>query len=171
MIDVSNLKLLSHDDPILSEPTKEFDFADAPCNPIELVNALTKIMNDNQGIGLAANQIGVPYSVFVMRVSERPIAVFNPRIVSMSNEIISLAEGCLSWPGLYVKIKRPKHIRARFQNERGETDTHMFTGMTARCFQHEMDHMSGIEFWRHANKFHRDQGMRKWDLWKKRRSS
>lgn len=70
-----------------------------------------------------------------------------------------LEEGCLSYPGLYVKIKRPRHIRARFMMPNGETRTEMFTGITARCFIHEMDHMDGKIFYKNATEFHRHQAL------------
>ena len=75
---------------------------------------------------------------------------------------IVLDEGCLTYPGLYVKIKRPQHVRVRFQTPNGETLTKQFTGMTARIFQHELDHLDGIVFYNKANRYHREQAMRKW---------
>jgi peptide deformylase len=76
--------------------------------------------------------------------------------------IVSLEEGCLTYPGLIVKIKRPQHVRVRFTKPNGETITKLFTGMTARIFQHELDHLDGIIFYNKANRVHRDKALEKW---------
>ena len=102
-------------------------------------------MLSHDGIGLAANQIGLPYRVFAIKAN--PVLVcFNPRIVDYSKETIVLEEGCLTFPGLYLKIKRPRDIKCRFTYPNGETITKTFTGATARIFQHELDHLNGILF-------------------------
>jgi len=119
-------------------------------------------MYENNGIGLAANQVGVPYRVFAMRGSPENFVCFNPRVVQPSESLISLEEGCLTFPGLTVKIKRPQHIRVRFQTPNGDTLTKQFTGMTARIFQHEIDHLDGIVFYNRANRVHRDTALEKW---------
>jgi len=119
-------------------------------------------MYDWNGIGLAANQVGVPYRVFAMRGSPENFVCFNPRIVQPSAENIILEEGCLSFPGLLVKVKRPKHIRVRFQTPNGDTRTETFIGMTARIFQHELDHLDGRLYFNRANKYHKEIAMKKW---------
>lgn len=99
-------------------------------------------MIHHNGLGLAAPQIGLSYRAFVLR-AENVIGVFNPRIVSTSDETVVLEEGCLSYPGLVLKIRRPQKIRARYTLPNGETVTRIFDGMTARAFQHEFDHLNG----------------------------
>lgn len=118
-------------------------------------------MYDNNGIGLAANQVGIPYRIFAMRGYPENFVCVNPRIVNFSSQEIALEEGCLSFPNLVVKIKRPKEIRVRFQTPNGETITRMFDGMTARVFQHELDHLNGIIFYKRANRFHREKALKK----------
>lgn len=115
--------------------------------------------NNNNGIGLSANQVGVPYRIFAMRGLPENFVCINPRVIMPSEETILLDEGCLSYPNLFVKIKRPRHVRVRFQTPNGDTMTQMFTGISARCFLHEMDHMDGLVFYRHANDYHRHQAM------------
>jgi peptide deformylase len=156
------MNLVSSNDPILTKVCDEFDFSNAPFDPIEFAKEFVKFMYDNNGIGLAANQIGISYRIFAMRGQPENFVCFNPRIVSHSDETILLDEGCLSYPGLYVKVKRPKTIRVRFQTPNGDTRTEQFIGMTARIFQHELDHLDGVIFYNKANRFHREQGMRKW---------
>lgn len=159
---VNDFELVSSTDPVLTEVCKKFDFADPPFDPIEFSHNIIKFMYDKNGIGLAANQIGVPYRIFAMRGMPQNFVCFNPRIVQPSTEEVTLEEGCLTFPGLLVKIKRPQHIRVRFNTPNGDIKTETFTGLTARIFQHELDHLDGIVFYNKANKFHRDQAMRKW---------
>ena len=120
-------------------------------------------MYEKNGIGLAANQVGLPYRAFAMRGHPQNFVCFNPRIVQPSEQEVILEEGCLTYPGLLVKIKRPQHVRVRFTMANGETRTDTFTGMTARIFQHELDHLNGIKFFDRANRYHRDQAMKKWE--------
>jgi len=149
-------------DKYLLQKCENFDFDKPPFDPIEFSKELIKYMYEKNGIGLAANQVGVPYRIFAMRGAPENFVCFNPKIVGISETVVNLEEGCLSYPGLYVKIKRPEFIRVRFKAPNGETLTKQFVGMTARCFQHEYDHLEGIRFYDRANKFHRDQAMRKW---------
>jgi peptide deformylase len=146
--------LVPCDDPILFKPTVNFDFTvEFPIHPIELANNLIETMTHYKGLGLSANQCGLPYRVFVMWSSE-PIACFNPRVVDSSEKIVSLEEGCLSFPELVIPIKRAQSVKVRFQDFKGETHTEVFRGMTARVFQHELDHLNGIDYTKRANDFH-----------------
>ena len=156
------MNLVNANDPILITRCNNFDFNNPPVDPIEFSKELVKFMYDSNGIGLAANQVGVPYRIFAMRGQPENFVCFNPRIVQPSEMQVVLEEGCLTYPGLYVKIKRPQHIRVRFQTPNGDTLTKQFTGMTARIFQHELDHLDGIVFYNKANRFHREQAMKKW---------
>ena len=144
------LKLVPSNDPILYTKLENFNFQNPPCDPVELANNLIETMNHHNGLGLSANQCGLPYRVFVMR-SNPTVVCFNPRIIDTISEQISLEEGCLSHPFLYVKIKRPSVIKTRFTDHLGTTKTEKFIGMTARCFLHEYDHLEGINFLRRAN--------------------
>jgi peptide deformylase len=156
------MNLVDAKDPILKTKCEEFDFINPPFDPIEFSKDLIKFMYDNNGLGLAANQVGVPYRIFAMRGAPENFVCFNPKIVLPSSEQVILEEGCLTYPGLLVKIKRSQHIKVRFRTPNGETLTKTFTGMTARIFQHELDHLDGIEFFSRANKYHREQAFKKW---------
>jgi peptide deformylase len=123
---------------------------------------MVAFMYDNNGLGLAANQVGLSYRMFVMRGSPENFACFNPRVVYQDNELVSMEESCLSFPGLVVKVKRPKSIRARFSMANGDTRTETFNGMSARVFLHELDHLDGELFFNKANRYHRENAMRKW---------
>jgi peptide deformylase len=138
---------------VLMTKTEKFSFSNPPVDPIELANNLIETMIHNKGLGLAANQCGLPYRCFVLH-SEKPLAVFNPFIADVTSEHVMLDEGCLTYPNLFVKIKRPKSIKARFQDALGEWHTEKFTGVTARAFQHEYDHLDGFNFTKRANLLH-----------------
>lgn len=150
------------DDRYITTECEEFDFNDPPFDPVQFSQNLVKFMYENNGLGLAANQVGTPYRIFAMRGAPENFVCFNPKIITYSDQTVSLEEGCLTYPGLLVKIKRPEFIRVRFQTPNGETLTKQFIGMSARVFQHEIDHLDGIVFYNKANKFHREQAMRKW---------
>lgn len=150
----------------LTTPTVEFDFSNPPTNPHDLVHEMLTIMNDSKGVGLSANQLGLPYRVFVMRGNEYNFACFNPKIVSMSDDTSLLDEGCLSFPGLVVKIARSKTARLRFQTASGGTDTKTFDGLSARVVQHEMDHLNGILFYNNAHRYHRDKALKRYNYGK-----
>ena len=156
------MELVKSNDPILTTACQQFNFQDPPFDPIEFSQELVKFMYESNGIGLAANQVGVPYRIFAMRGSPENFVCFNPKIVQPSEAQVSLEEGCLTYPGLAVKIKRPQHVRVRFTKPNNETITRQFTGMTARIFQHELDHLDGVVFYNRANRFHRDKALEKW---------
>ena len=151
--------LVPPDHPLLRTKLERFDFANPPINPHELANNLIETMVHYQGIGLSANQCGLPYRVFVLWSNPTKV-MFNPTIADVSSEHIVLEEGCLTYPNLFIKIKRPKLVRVRYMDSFGEAHTDKFTGMSARCVLHEMDHLNGINFTLKANKFHFDQAMR-----------
>jgi peptide deformylase len=153
---------LQLDDRYITTECEEFDFKDPPFDPVQFSQNLVKFMYDNNGLGIAANQVGTPYRIFAMRGAPENFVCFNPKIVQYSEQTVVLEEGCLTYPGLLVKIKRSEFIRVRFQTPNGETLTKQFIGMSARVFQHEMDHLDGIVFYNRANKFHREQALRKW---------
>ena len=115
----STLELVEPYDPILRQRMPEFDFQNPQLDPVTIYNLLGQKMIEENGLGLAANQVGMPYRVFVM-TGEEVLGCFNPKIVDFSDEQIYLEEGCLSYPGLTVKIKRPREIRTRFTLPNGE---------------------------------------------------
>jgi peptide deformylase len=145
----------------LTKPTEAFNFADPQVDPVQLAEKLVQVMYDYAGVGLASNQIGIGLSVLAIRGYPEDMVLFNPKIVHYVPEQVVMEEGCLSFPGLVVKIKRSKEIRVRFQGPHGEFFTKPFTGMTARIVQHEIDHLNGVLFYNRASKFHRDQAFRK----------
>lgn len=144
---------------VVSDP---FDFSNPPFDAKDFSEALVKKMIKENGIGLAAIQVGVPYRVFAVRTD--PIHVcFNPKIVDLSGVEMVSEEGCLSFPGMQVKVKRFDEVRLRFQTFDGKFITRKLAGLAARVVQHEYDHLDGVLFYNRANQFHRDQALRKWE--------
>lgn len=153
-------KLVSEDSPILSTKLEPFDFASPPIDPVELAKTLIENMRHYNGMGLSANQLGLPYRVFTIEANP-PFACFNPKVVFQSDETANLMEGCLTYPQLWIKIKRSDHIKARFQDPYGNVITKVFGGYNARCFLHELDHLNGINYTMKADRFHLEQAKRK----------
>lgn len=150
------LDLVDKNDPILKQSLEKFDFRNPPVNPHELADNLYETMLHNRGIGLSANQCGLPYRVFVISSNPR-IICFNPVIVDTSDDKVTLIEGCLSYPEYYVKVARPSGVRVRYADADGQIHTRVLHGLPARVFQHEYDHMEGINFKQRANKYHLEQ--------------
>ena len=163
-----NLEFVPETSPILMQECKEFDFNNPPFDPKEFVQALHDKMVKSDGLGLSANQVGQPYRVFVMRTDEKPYAVFNPKVVDVSDKELTMKEGCLSFPLLYLNVKRPDSVRIRFQNEDGETRTEKFIGMTARIALHEFDHMLGKVYTEKASAFETQRAIRKRSILKRK---
>ena len=156
------MHILGYTNPILKEFSQTFDFRKPPFDPVEFAQQLVKTMYDNNGICLAAIQVGIPYRIFAMRGSPENFVCFNPRVVQPSEQMIRLEETSLTYPGLCVKVNRPQHCRVRFATPNGEVRTETFTGMTARVFQQSMYFLDGKLFYSAANPIHREQALRKW---------
>lgn len=97
-------------------------------------------------IGLAANQCGLAMRMFVMGNAYSRFSCINPEIVTESEEQNIADEGCLSFPGLLLKVQRPTVIQVRYTNEFGKQVECEFSGLMARCYQHELDHLNGVVF-------------------------
>lgn len=148
--------LTPHTAPILKETMERFNFDDPPTDPIKLAYDLVETMIGEGGIGLSANQVGHPFRVFAI-ASDPCLVCFNPTIIDTSEEQVVLEEGCLSFPGIFVKVKRPKMIKVRFTQANGEVKTEKYTGMTARVFQHELDHLDGKTMLDRTSTLNRDR--------------
>lgn len=164
MIDMNELtlKLVDETSGILTQAQGDFDFQNPMMDPKELAQKLHFHMVKNDGLGISACQIGIPVRAFAMRIEQNtPFVLFNPRIVNVSEKQISMKEGCLSFPLLFLNVKRPDAVRLRYQTETGETVTNQFIGMTARIALHEMDHMDGKVFTSRASPFEAQRALRK----------
>ena len=162
---IDELQLIHFADQRMTTRPPAFDFEKDGDKAEELVDVLHKKMVEWDGAGLSANQIGLPYRAFVMGTKTEKIAFFNPNVIGVSKEEIAMEEGCLSFPGFYLTLKRPVEVVMEWQNEKGETQSGKFQGVGARVVLHEYDHMEGINFTFHASRF-----KLKWELdkWKKK---
>lgn len=148
----------------LTEKTDPFDFDNPPIDPEELFKNLRDTMIYHHGLGLSANQVGIPYSVFVMGNPRNPTDVlgfFNPKILDVSGDLVALEEGCLSFPRLILSVPRWEKIRYRATNYHGQTDSGTFAGMSSRIYQHEFDHIEGRTFLDKISRLKRDMAMKK----------
>ena len=130
---------------ILKTKTERFDFKNPPTNPVELYQNLANMMLEHDGVGLAAVQLGLPYRVFVMH-SDPIKGCFNPIIVDASIETLKLDESCLTYPDIVLKVARPRKIRMRYTDAKGQTTTEIFHDLTAKIIQHEVMHCDGKLF-------------------------
>lgn len=149
---------------LLHERVKEFKFEDS--DPDQLEKDMIELMLSNKGIGLAANQVGLDQSVFIMGSNEisgfcKPQIFINPFIIKYSDEQTLHTEGCLSFPGLFMKIKRPSSIEVAYQEKNGNIVEARIDGYMAKAFQHEFDHLNGICFTDKVSKIKLDMAVKK----------
>ena len=138
--------LLEPKHPLLHSPLPEITAETEPDDRVELTNNMTETMRHYGGIGLSTNQVGIALRMFVFGDSEHYIPCFNPKILEYGKDKIPMEEGCLTYPGLFVKIYRSDMIVAQWEDENRELHKENFTGLQSRVFQHEYDHMEGIDF-------------------------
>ncbi len=119
---------------VVDEFSKEFE---------KLIRSMVDCMYLNDGIGLAAPQIGLGINAFVLDIGDGLQTFVNSEIVEKADKKTKMEEGCLSLPGLQVVVERPKEIKIRAQNEKGDFFIKTYQGLTAKAIQHEMDHLKG----------------------------
>ena len=110
-----------------------------------LAKRLKMTMKLYNGVGLSANQCGVFERIFVMRHEDKVMTCINPRIIDESEETQIIKEGCLSFPGMFVNLKRSKWIHAQWTDEDGSQYEGRLEGIPAVIFQHELDHLNGVK--------------------------
>lgn len=156
------MQLVDEKNTILKKVMPDFNFDDPIIDPNELVREMHKVRKRDGGIGLAAPQIGVETRVVVIGmgdfqsdgVEEFAKEFFNPEITEYSKDTEYMIEGCLSFPGLFVKVKRPKEITFTYEDLDGTKYVDHLSGITSRIVQHEIDHLDGITFDTKANRIH-----------------
>ena len=132
---------------VLHTKLNEFDFTNPPIDPMHLASSLFETMFKHSGLGLSAPQVGIPYRVFVVGYDNTNKQVFfNPEIIERSQREDDHLEGCLTFQRLFFKISRPQEIKVKYQHVNGEWKEDKFAGLTARCIQHENDHLDGVCF-------------------------
>jgi len=122
-----------------------------------LISQMQKTMKENDGIGLAAIQIGVPLRVIVCEVNDKMYSLINPEIVKLSSETSTFEEGCLSLPGIYGEVERPEKVTVKATNLDGKKVKIKAFDLLARVVQHEIDHLDGILFIDKASNIREDK--------------
>ena len=147
-ITLRKIDLLPEDHPVLHQEPLTWIFDPPQADPKRMHMIMLENMVYHHGLGLSANQIGMPVKVFAMRIdeSDNAIVCFNPEIQKESEEMIKMTEGCLSFPSLYLNKRRPEKLYVKYQNADGDFIYAHFECLAARVFHHEMDHMVGKTF-------------------------
>lgn len=158
------MKLIYAPDQWLQTKINQYDFDNF--DPVTVSGEMCRIMMANDGIGLSANQVGIDARIFVMRpiVSKevtKPFAVINPIIREISDETEKSMEGCLSYPGLFLEVVRPKRLVAQFLDIDAKECIMELTDIDARCFLHEYDHLEGIVYTDRVSKLKLDIAKKK----------
>lgn len=148
-------KLVKENDPVLRQKCNDWIFDDPekmPMPAIKMASILIETGKAYGALGIAAPQIGYPYRVFAIGYDKQWQICFNPiyTINNLVNPLLEGNEGCLSFPGLSLPIKRSQDISTKFQMPNGEWRQEQYVGITARAFQHEYDHLEGILFTDHV---------------------
>ena len=164
------MKLIPPSDPRVQTAIAPFDDAmlkdEGFKDRKELSDKMFEAMKKYGGIGLSANQIGLPFNMFVM--GDHPnlekgmkLTCFNPMIISKSEEEVVMEEGCLTFPFLFLKITRPRKVVVKYTDENNELKEGQLDGMMSRVWQHEYEHMLGRTFTEHASKLKLDRAYKK----------
>lgn len=161
------LNLVPETAPILKEVMPEYNFQKQEIGQFktaaDLASSLIETCKKYNGIGLSANQVGIKARVFVMGAGKEFVAFFNPKIVASSTEEVHMVEGCLSFPYLGLYITRPSGVVVDYQDFEGKSHQTNLTGMSARCFLHELDHMNGIVYTEKSKPLALKQALKKRD--------
>ena len=139
----------------------------------QICQNLIETMYDSRGIGLAATQVNINKRILVLDTSEdnsQPRCFINP-VITYGEETATETEGCLSFPGLYIDITRPQHIKVTAVDESGNSTEIEADGLLARCLQHELDHLDGMVFTDRLSRLKRDRALKKFEKYKKTNAS
>ena len=156
------MRLVEETHPILLQKCELFNFDEPIMDTYELSEGWHKVRKDGAGVGLAAPQVGLNTQVLVIGMgnyktegaADYDQVYFNPTILSYEEGNIYMLEGCLRYPGLVVKVKRPENMTMEWYTEEGSRCEERFVGMTSRILQHEVDHLNGITFLKRAVSYH-----------------
>ena len=154
LIPPNDPRVLSAIAPFKDDMLKEEGFKDRK----ELTEAMFFCMKKFGGVGLTCNQVGLPFNMFVAGGHPEiekgmSLSCYNPMIISTSEDEIMMAEGCLTFPFLFLNIKRPRKCVLKYEDSEGKLQEAHLDGMLSRICQHEYDHILGRNFVEHVSKF------------------
>ena len=148
------MQVIRYPHPVLKQACRPLKKVDAEL--VRIIREMFTLMYDTNGVGLAANQVGLPYRFFVMNQTgeakhpEEEYVFLNPEITRGSGKPVLGEEGCLSFPKLYIEVPRAPKVTISAYNLQGEAVKMTFTGFAARIVQHEYDHLDGVRFFQRA---------------------
>lgn len=134
---------------------------------LKILDDMLDTMYAENGIGLAAPQVGIMKRLIIIDVAQRledrraPIFMINPEIISQSEETWTYEEGCLSIPGSYADVERPEKVTVRYMDRDGKQQELIGNQLTASCLQHEIDHLNGVLFIDYISKLKKSMIVRK----------
>ena len=163
LVEYEILKLVDFYDDVLRKPTEPIKLESSADRKYAdyVACSLAETMTKLRGLGLSANQVGIPYRVCAINLGSESWVLFNPEVLERSGNEANYPEGCLSYPGLYLNLKRPEHIKVKFQAINGQWVEQEFDGLTAVCVQHEIDHLDGKVYTEQVSPIKLEQAKRK----------
>ena len=163
MVEYEIRKLVDFYDPILRQPTQklELEMMDAK-EILYYVYSMAMMLDHYQGaLGLSANQVGWPIRMCAINLGHENVVLINPEIIRASPLVTTYHEGCVSYPGLYLKVPRSTSIIVESQSPTGKIVQQEYDGLTAICIQHEIDHLDGIVYTEKVSPITLDKAKRK----------
>jgi peptide deformylase len=158
---MKSLEVLTHPAPILRVQAKEITQVTSEIS--HLVKNMIQTMYIDNGVGLAATQVGSEDRIFVMDVTEdqsEPLVFINPEITKESGSCV-MREGCLSFPGVWVDITRSEKVTVKAIDIHGKDFVLEADGLKARCILHELDHLNGVVLVDHVSRLKRERALKK----------
>lgn len=151
------LDIFDMDDEVLRSQTESVDEFDDALKI--LVDAMFETLEEAEGVGLAAPQVGISKKIFVVNTRKKGerYALINPEIIETSVDLVPYEEGCLSIPGFYRDVMRPARVKVQAQDVSGKFFTLDAEGLLARVIQHENDHLNGVLFIDHLDEKEKDK--------------
>lgn len=152
---MSLLHILKYPDPRLKKKAQELDISAIHSSQTKnIIQNMFETMYNAPGVGLAATQVDIHLQIITIDVSEeknQPLCLINPKIIDNNSPFIYNEEGCLSFPGVFAKVKRHKTIVVEFLEPDGNRKSLEAEGLLSICIQHEIDHLNGLTFFDHLS--------------------
>ena len=164
------LKIVYAPDPILKKICSPIPQVDS--HHREIIKEMYKVMYEENGVGLAAPQVGLDMRIFIVdpcarEEEKKPLTMINPVLLSIDEQQVSYEEGCLSFPEHFAEIDRPNKLKIEYLDQDNKKQFLTTEGFTSRIIQHELDHLNGILFVDHLSRLKRDVVIRKMKKFKK----
>ena len=144
---ITQFQILPEGNVALNTKIEEFDITQISQPEIQtFIKRLKFTMKHYQGLGLSANQCGYKFRMFIIGSDSFQMTCINPKIIETFGEMKPLREGCLSYPALFLNVPRYENIRVEYYDEDTQKRDLTINGLTAQCFQHELEHLNGKTF-------------------------